>query len=66
MKHFYFAATCACIGMFAGMVSSRIPVGFFSALTLWWLLLSMDAIFNPRLPSPPKLPTILGNCEDEL
>lgn len=66
MKFFYFGATCACASMFAGLVSGSVAVGFFSGLTAWWLLISIDTIFNPHLPPPPKLPTIPGDCESEL
>lgn len=66
MKLLFFGFTCACVGMFAGLVSERVPVGFFSALAVWWLLLSIDAIVNTPHVTSHNAVVFHSNCEDEL
>lgn len=65
MKRLYFAATCVSVAMSAGFISLRWEIGVTVAFSLWWLLMSLDAMFNP-VREVSRAPAVPGDCELEL
>lgn len=65
MKYLFFLSTSIFAGGFAYVVSSQPHVGSFAGLGAGMLLMSLDAIMNPRTEAR-RVPPVVGGVEEEI
>lgn len=64
MKRLYFLATCSASSAAGGVISGQWLTGFCIGISLWWLLMSVDAIFNPiPVTVKPRSGVVHGDCD---